>query len=180
MQQVLNAPSMMNYKTMKCFYFERDGYCKYGVGCQFAHSDAEIMSANQIGMLSSIATAINCEMNNQYLNYNNNLYNNQFYNNYGDYNSYTQNNFQGQTNLNQQLIDETPDTNYGDQKPKTEQHENSPYPLQYLDPNTGYIYIYDEKTNTYQLCTDPNIYSQYSQYYQEVDKELDKQHLENK
>ncbi|MCQ2817492.1 MAG: zinc finger CCCH domain-containing protein, partial [archaeon] len=34
--------NMLNYKIVKCKNFERDGKCKYGDHCTFAHSDDEL------------------------------------------------------------------------------------------------------------------------------------------
>ena len=36
--------SIMNYKIVKCKNFEKDGVCKYGAHCSFAHGDAELRS----------------------------------------------------------------------------------------------------------------------------------------
>ena len=66
MQQYLNIPSLVNYKNVKCFYFERDNYCKYGKNCQYAHSDGDIKTTNEISYLNSIATAINYDLNMAY------------------------------------------------------------------------------------------------------------------
>ena len=36
----------LNYKIVKCKNWEKDGTCKYGVHCTFAHGDAEIRNKN--------------------------------------------------------------------------------------------------------------------------------------
>ena len=36
--------NIMNYKIVKCKNFEKDGVCKYGSHCSFAHGDAELRS----------------------------------------------------------------------------------------------------------------------------------------
>lgn len=37
-------PNPANYKIVKCKNFEKDGVCKYGNTCTFAHGDNEIRS----------------------------------------------------------------------------------------------------------------------------------------
>ena len=34
--------SILNYKIVKCKNFEKDGTCKYGIHCTFAHGDEEL------------------------------------------------------------------------------------------------------------------------------------------
>ena len=41
-----NQNNILNYKIVKCKNFEKDGTCKYGVHCTFAHGDAEIRNKN--------------------------------------------------------------------------------------------------------------------------------------
>lgn len=36
-QQQKRGPNPQNYKIVKCKYFERDGTCRYGTLCSFAH-----------------------------------------------------------------------------------------------------------------------------------------------
>ena len=36
----------LNYKIVKCKNWEKDGTCKYGAHCTFAHGDAEIRNKN--------------------------------------------------------------------------------------------------------------------------------------
>ena len=57
--QVVNSlpPTILNYKTMKCKYFEKGirknwykvinmlGFCKFNQNCGFAHGDHELRSA---------------------------------------------------------------------------------------------------------------------------------------
>ena len=38
---------MANYKIVKCKNFEKDGTCKYGIHCTFAHGDKELRNKNQ-------------------------------------------------------------------------------------------------------------------------------------
>lgn len=40
--QPKRGPNPQNYKIVKCKYFERDGTCRYGTLCSFAHGDAEL------------------------------------------------------------------------------------------------------------------------------------------
>ena len=37
-----NQKNALNYKIVKCKNWEKDGTCKYGVHCTFAHGDVEI------------------------------------------------------------------------------------------------------------------------------------------
>ena len=37
-----NQKNALNYKIVKCKNWEKDGTCKYGVHCTFAHGDSEI------------------------------------------------------------------------------------------------------------------------------------------
>ncbi len=73
MQQVLRTPSLINYKASKCFFFERgksliylDNYCKYGAGCHYAHGDQDMRSSNDVSLLNTMATAMNCQLNMNY------------------------------------------------------------------------------------------------------------------
>ena len=52
--------SMLNYKIVKCKNFEKDGSCKYGAHCTFAHGDKDLrtkpenlyqMNSNQMMMM---------------------------------------------------------------------------------------------------------------------------------
>ena len=36
----------LNYKIAKCKNWEKDGNCKYGIHCTFAHGDAELRNKN--------------------------------------------------------------------------------------------------------------------------------------
>ena len=36
----------LNYKIVKCKNYEKDGTCKYGAHCTFAHGDSEIRNKN--------------------------------------------------------------------------------------------------------------------------------------
>ena len=38
--------SMLNFKIVKCKNWEKDGTCKYGVHCTFAHGDTELRHKN--------------------------------------------------------------------------------------------------------------------------------------
>lgn len=40
--QPRKGPNPQNYKIVKCKYFERDGTCRYGTLCSFAHGDSEL------------------------------------------------------------------------------------------------------------------------------------------
>ncbi len=39
--------SMLNYKIVKCKNWEKDGTCKYGAHCTFAHGDKELRNKSQ-------------------------------------------------------------------------------------------------------------------------------------
>ena len=39
--------NMMNFKIVKCKNFEKDGQCKYGDRCTFAHGDAELRTKSE-------------------------------------------------------------------------------------------------------------------------------------
>ena len=39
--------SMLNYKIVKCKNFEKDGTCKYGAHCTFAHGDKELRNKTE-------------------------------------------------------------------------------------------------------------------------------------
>ena len=41
---VKKGPNPQNYKIVKCKYWEKDGTCRYGTLCTFAHGDTEIRS----------------------------------------------------------------------------------------------------------------------------------------
>ena len=43
---IKNQNSMLNYKIVKCKNWEKDGTCKYGVHCTFAHGDTELRHKN--------------------------------------------------------------------------------------------------------------------------------------
>lgn len=38
--------NIMNYKIVKCKNYEKDGSCRYGAHCSFAHGDAELRTKN--------------------------------------------------------------------------------------------------------------------------------------
>jgi hypothetical protein len=38
------GPNPGNYKIVKCKYWEKDGTCRYGTLCTFAHGDTEVRS----------------------------------------------------------------------------------------------------------------------------------------
>ena len=39
--------SILNYKIVKCKNFEKDGTCKYGAHCTFAHGDKDLRNKTQ-------------------------------------------------------------------------------------------------------------------------------------
>ena len=39
--------SILNYKIVKCKNFEKDGTCKYGAHCTFAHGDKDLRNKSQ-------------------------------------------------------------------------------------------------------------------------------------
>ena len=38
------GPNLQNYKIVKCKYWEKEGTCRYGTLCTFAHGDTEVRS----------------------------------------------------------------------------------------------------------------------------------------
>ena len=42
MEMTKNQKSMINYKIVKCKNWEKDGTCKYGNHCTFAHGDTDL------------------------------------------------------------------------------------------------------------------------------------------
>jgi hypothetical protein len=42
-----NQKNLINYKIVKCKNWEKDGTCKYGKHCTFAHGDNELRSKNE-------------------------------------------------------------------------------------------------------------------------------------
>jgi hypothetical protein len=42
-----NQNSMLNYKIVKCKNFEKDGTCKYGQHCTFAHGDKDLRNKTE-------------------------------------------------------------------------------------------------------------------------------------
>ena len=42
-----NQNNMLNYKIVKCKNFEKDGTCKYGQHCTFAHGDKEVRNKSE-------------------------------------------------------------------------------------------------------------------------------------
>ena len=45
-QGYLNSKSKQNYKTTKCKNYEKNGTCRFGERCTFAHGDAEVRKIN--------------------------------------------------------------------------------------------------------------------------------------
>lgn len=153
MQQVLNNPSLINYKTTKCYFYDKDGHCKYGAGCQHAHSDKDLKTANEVTMLNSIATAINCQLNNEYLN---------------EYANYPQ-----QENTSEVQMNTYPnyDPNYDPNFTTDTNYGNYDY-SQYNQMNPQGNYYYDQNTGQYYLI-DPNYQYQnydYTQYYEQTNQ----------
>ena len=42
-----NQNNILNYKIVKCKNFEKDGTCKYGAHCTFAHGDKELRNKTE-------------------------------------------------------------------------------------------------------------------------------------
>ena len=42
-----NQNNILNYKIVKCKNFEKDGTCKYGDHCTFAHGDKELRNKSE-------------------------------------------------------------------------------------------------------------------------------------
>ena len=59
-QEKKKGPNPQNYKIVKCKYYEKDGTCRYGTLCTFAHGDSELRSKSD-----NIAYSQNGQMNNQ-------------------------------------------------------------------------------------------------------------------
>ena len=90
------GPNLQNYKIVKCKYWEKDGTCRYGTLCTFAHGDNELRKKSE-----NIALIQNDLMNNQLFNtkfnpfvmgFNNNNFNNNFDNENKVNNFYNENN----------------------------------------------------------------------------------------
>jgi hypothetical protein len=54
------GPNPQNYKIVKCKYWEKDGTCRYGTLCTFAHGEQELRTKSD-----NIAYAQNEQINNQ-------------------------------------------------------------------------------------------------------------------
>ena len=170
MQGMYGMIGMANYKSMKCFYFERDKYCKHGNACQYAHSDNELKTQNDISYLSSIANTINCQLTSGYEGYDSqtqqtqdqNMINEQAY----YMNEMMRNNMmiQQANNNNYDNYSYTPDTNYGTTSANQIDNSNTTsnysqgyeqgyydpnYPQYYYDPNTG-MYNFANYGNEFQ------------------------------
>lgn len=150
---------MVNYKTMKCYYFQKDNYCKNGKACQFAHSDAELRTPIEMEYLTSLASSLNYQVSNSG-NYNNNqqVYDQQnFYNMGYDINIPVYPNYDFQTAYDYSY---TPDTNYGDgtnletnQQANYQNNYHQIYDYNYANylPNydqNNINYNYSDSTNT--------------------------------
>jgi hypothetical protein len=46
------GPNPQNYKIVKCKYWEKEGTCRYGTLCTFAHGDTEIRTKTDNSMLT--------------------------------------------------------------------------------------------------------------------------------
>lgn len=46
------GPNLQNYKIVKCKYWEKDGTCRYGTLCTFAHGDTEMRTKTDNLMLN--------------------------------------------------------------------------------------------------------------------------------
>ena len=55
-----NQNNILNYKIVKCKNFEKDGTCKYGAHCTFAHGDSELRnkSDNLMQMQTSMGMGL--------------------------------------------------------------------------------------------------------------------------
>lgn len=54
---IKKAPSAQNYKIVKCKYFEKEGMCRYGSLCTFAHGDAELRKkSDNVDITTSTST----------------------------------------------------------------------------------------------------------------------------
>jgi hypothetical protein len=76
-------PNPLNYKIVKCKYWEKDNTCRYGTLCTFAHGNSELRSKNDnivITQNEQFGNFNNFGFGN--LNFDNNLINNNF-NNFG-------------------------------------------------------------------------------------------------
>ena len=59
------GPSPQNYKIVKCKYWEKEGTCRYGTLCTFAHGDTEVRSKTENIMLTNQQPMGFYDMNNQ-------------------------------------------------------------------------------------------------------------------
>jgi hypothetical protein len=174
-QSTYSGLGMNNYKMMKCFYFERDKYCKYGNACQFAHSDRELKTPSDINYLSSLALSINSQLRagydpgltgevstdpytgsyNNYQNANYTQVNGQAYYNYQYQNYPTAGIPVPQAQYDYSSY--TPDTNYGQNPPQINSQINTQYPQYNYDPNYQYAYTGGYAYPTY----DQNAYANF-------------------
>ena len=57
---VKKGPNAQNYKIVKCKYFEKEGMCRYGSLCTFAHGDAELRKkSDNVDISSTTTQAVN-------------------------------------------------------------------------------------------------------------------------
>jgi len=58
------GPSPQNYKIVKCKYWEKEGTCRYGTLCTFAHGETEIRSKTENMMMTGQTPMGLYDMNN--------------------------------------------------------------------------------------------------------------------
>lgn len=64
-EQTKKGPNPQNYKIVRCKYWEKDGTCRYGTLCTFAHGDPEIRTKTDNIMLTQQPPMGYYDMNNQ-------------------------------------------------------------------------------------------------------------------
>jgi hypothetical protein len=77
------GPNLQNYKIVKCKYWEKDGTCRYGTLCTFAHGNSELRSKNDNIVITQ---------NEQFGNFNNFGFGNFNFNN-NNFNNFANGNF---------------------------------------------------------------------------------------
>jgi hypothetical protein len=139
-QQMYAMIGMTNYKTMKCYYFQKDNYCKNGNACQFAHADSELRTPVEMEYLTSIANSINYQVSGEGMSYpqnyayleNQNVITSQ-YQTYDPYAGYD--------------YSYTPDTNYGDQTESSNTNNNYNNYYNAGTQSNYYDYSYNQSQN---------------------------------
>ena len=63
MMKMLNIP-YNNFKTQLCKFFEKEGKCKFGKNCQFAHGESELRKPYEMMSQENAPALMKNQMNN--------------------------------------------------------------------------------------------------------------------